>query len=192
MKLTEQDPDESVQDVELKNPTGPASLNDTRPAGTIDVPPLVSDTVTLQVEDWLTTTGLVQVIVVEVAREPTEMTKAPLVLPMCEESPRYVAVTEALPEALGTKVTKQFPEERTHDTGLKLPVAPVSENVTVPVGKIGPVEVSVTVAVQETGWLPITELIEQERLVAELCWPTKTVTTTEWTYEPDVALIVTL
>ena len=81
---------------------------------------------------------------------------------------------------------------RVQEFELKDPEAPVSEKITVPVGVVGPVEVSVMVAVQLGAWLTITELGEQLTLLDDVCWPTDIVTTSNWTSCPAVALIVTL
>ena len=86
--------------------------------------------------------------------------------------------TNAFPTAVGVNVTEQLPEDKEQEDELNEPAGPVSANVTVPVGMIGEtVEVSLTVAVQVEAWFTITEEGEQLTTVAEVCWPTKTWTT---------------
>ena len=97
-----------------------------------------------------------------------------------------------MPAPDGVNVTEQLPDTRVQAVELNDPEGPVSEKVTVPVGVIGPVEVSVMDAVQLEAWLTMTELGEQLTLVDDVCWPTNIVTTSEWTSCPAVALIVTL
>jgi hypothetical protein len=78
----------------VKVPVTPVCDKLTTPVGVTKVPDPVSVTVTLQVEPWLTTTGLVQLIVVDVDRSGIvviEMIDMPL-LETCEVSPGYEAV----------------------------------------------------------------------------------------------------
>jgi hypothetical protein len=68
---------DSVQVVNV--PVTPVSVNATVPVGVRKVPALeVSVTVTLQVEAWLTTTGVVQLTVVVVVRGLTIMLVVPV------------------------------------------------------------------------------------------------------------------
>jgi len=84
-----------------------------------------------------------------------------------------------LPAPDGVNVTEQLPDTRVQEIELNDPEGPVSEKVTVPVGVVGPVDVSVTVAVQLEAWLTMIELGEQLTLVDDVCWPTNIVTTSE-------------
>jgi len=192
VKVTEQLSEDRVQLLELNAPTGPVSLNVTLPVGVIIVPGEVSDTVAVQDEAWFATTGLEQTRAVEVVRGFTVILAAALVLPPWDESPPYVPVTNAFPVAAGVNTTEQLPDDRIQVIELNEPAGPVSANVTVPVGMVGPVDVSVTVAVQVEAWLTITEEGEQLTTVADVCWPTWTWTTSKCRSEPLVALIVTL
>jgi hypothetical protein len=75
------------------------------------------------------------------------------VLPECTESPLYVAVTVAVPIALGVNVTEQVavvPEpESVQVAAVKVPETPVLAKATVPVGVLAmPVDESMTVPVQ--------------------------------------------
>ena len=61
---------------------------------------------------------------------------------------------ETFPVALGVNTTEQAPFDRTHLVALKVPVAPLEVNDTVPVATLMvPSEVSATVAVQVLPWL---------------------------------------
>lgn len=84
-----------------------------------------------------------------------------------------------MPAPDGVNVTEQLPDTRVQEIELNDPEGPVSEKVTVPVGVVGPVDVSVTVAVQLEAWLTMIELGEQLTLVDDVCWPTNIVTTSE-------------
>ena len=178
VKVTEHLPETRVQVAELKDPASPVSVKLTRPVGVIDVPGDVSDTVAVHEEAWFTTTGLEQFKVVEVVRGFTVIIATALVLPPWDESPPYVPATNAFPTAVGVNVTEQLPEDKEQEDELNEPAGPVSANVTVPVGMIGEtVEVSLTVAVQVEAWFTITEEGKQLTTVADVCWPTKTWTT---------------
>ena len=59
-------------------PVTPVSLNATVPVGVMKVPTEVSVTVTVHVEPWLITTGVVQLTVVVVVRGLTMMLVVPL------------------------------------------------------------------------------------------------------------------
>ena len=65
----------------VKDPVTPVSDRATVPVGVMKVPAEVSVTVTVQVEAWLATTGVVQLTAVVVARLLTTM----LVVPLLEE-----------------------------------------------------------------------------------------------------------
>ena len=193
VKVTEHLPETRVQVAELKDPASPVSVKLTRPVGVIDVPGDVSDTVAIHEEAWFTTTGLEQFKAVELVRGFTVIIAAVLVLPPWDESPAYVPVTNAFPIAVEVNVTEQLPDDREQEVELNEPAGPVSANATVPVGMIGETaEISLTVAVQVEAWFTITEEGEQLTTVADVCWPTKTWTTSRCTSEPLVALIVTL
>jgi len=62
----------------VNDPVTPVSLNATVPVGVRNVPAEVSVTVTVHVEPWLTTTGVVQETAVVVARLFTTMLVVPL------------------------------------------------------------------------------------------------------------------
>jgi len=62
----------------VNDPVTPVWLNATVPVGVMNVPAEESVTVTLQVEPWLITTGVVQLTVVVVARGLTTMLVVPL------------------------------------------------------------------------------------------------------------------
>ena len=80
VKLTVQLPAVRMQLGALRPPV-PIDVKVTVPVGTIAVPPAeVSATTTLHKEAWLITTGLAQVIVVELVRRPTMIVAAALVL----------------------------------------------------------------------------------------------------------------
>jgi len=80
VKVTVQLPDTRAQVVELNEPAGPVSVKVTVPVGVVTVPGDVSDTVAVQDEAWLTTTGLVQTTPVDVVRGLTVTLAAALVL----------------------------------------------------------------------------------------------------------------
>jgi len=81
VKLTVQAPDVRIQLGALSEPV-PVEVKVTVPVGVIAVPTSVSATVTLQMEARLITTGLAQVILVEVDRLFTVIVAAALVLPV--------------------------------------------------------------------------------------------------------------
>lgn len=62
----------------VKVPVTPVSLRATVPVGVMNVPSELSLTVTVQLDPWLATTGLVQVIAVVVARGFTTILVVPL------------------------------------------------------------------------------------------------------------------
>jgi len=65
----------------VNEPVTPVSLRATVPVGVMKVPAEVSVTVTVQVEPWFTTTGVVQVTAVVVARLLTTTLAVPLLGP---------------------------------------------------------------------------------------------------------------
>lgn len=77
---------------------------------------------------------------------------AVLALPVCAESPVYVALTAAVSTLAPVKDTEQLPEERVQ-LGLLNEPAPVDENATAPVGvmEVPIVDVSVAAAVHVDG-----------------------------------------
>jgi len=83
VNVTEQLPLTNVQLVALKVPARPVAVKATEPAGVVAPAPLVSATVAVQVEGWLTATvpGL-QTIVVEVVLRVTVI--EPLLAPLLE------------------------------------------------------------------------------------------------------------
>lgn len=68
-------------------PVTPVSVRATVPVGVVAPVVEVSVTVTVQVDPWFATTGVVQLTVVVVGWTPTFTTKAVLVLPLWAESP---------------------------------------------------------------------------------------------------------
>ena len=64
----------------VKVPVTPVSVSATVPVGVMNVPGEVSVTVTVQVDPWLTTTGVVQLTVVVVARGLTTILVVPLLV----------------------------------------------------------------------------------------------------------------
>ena len=83
MNVTEQLPLTSVQLAALKLPVTPAAVKATEPAGVVAPAPLVSATVAVQVEGWLTATDEgEQTIVVEVVRRVA--VTVPLLAPLLE------------------------------------------------------------------------------------------------------------
>ena len=83
VKVTEQLPLTNVQLVALKLPARPVAAKATEPAGVVAPAPLVSATVAVQVEGWLTATvpGL-QTMVVDVVLRVTVI--EPLLAPLLE------------------------------------------------------------------------------------------------------------
>jgi hypothetical protein len=81
-----------------------------------------------------------------------------------------VAVIEAVPEVVAVKVDVHVAVAvvplREHV--VNVPVTPVCDNVTVPVGVVGPVAMSVTVTVQVDPWLATTGVV-QDTAVVVLC-----------------------
>ena len=87
----------------VNEPVTPVCVRTTVPVGARKVPGEVSVTVTLQVEPWLTATGVVQETVVVVARLFTTILTVPL-LNACPVSPGYEAVTEEVPDVVAVNV----------------------------------------------------------------------------------------
>jgi hypothetical protein len=147
-----------VQLVAEKVP-GESETKLTLPVGVTTLPPLESVIVTVQLEAWFTTTGLVQTIAVEVVRGLMITLAALLMLASWAASPLYAPVTVAVPVVIAVKVTEQLPETRVQVAELKDPAAPVSVKLTLPDGMITvPGEVSDTVAVHDEAWLTTTGL----------------------------------
>ena len=65
-------------------PVTPVSVRATVPVGVMNVPTEVSVTVTVQVDPWLITTGVVQLTAVVVARLLTTILVVPLLVPWVE------------------------------------------------------------------------------------------------------------
>lgn len=155
-------------------PVTPASLNATVPVGVRKVPAAeVSATVTVQVEAWLITTGVLQLTVVAVVRGLTIM----LAVPLLEEllvSPGNEAVTAAVPEvdAVNVEVHVAVDPLPLRVQVVNVPVTPVSDRATVPVGVELVVDVTVTVHVEP--WFTTTGVMQLTLVV--LCpWRTTTV-----------------
>src|SRR5712664_527524 len=69
-------------------PETPETVNETEPVGVLTIPAATSVTVAVQVDPWLTNTGLVQVTAVVVVRRLTTTLAALVVLlTACVESP---------------------------------------------------------------------------------------------------------
>ena len=64
----------------VNDPVTPVSLSPTVPVGVMKAPTSVSVTVTLQVDPWLITTGVVQLMLVVVARGLTTTLVVPLLV----------------------------------------------------------------------------------------------------------------
>jgi hypothetical protein len=151
----------------VKVPVTPVSLRATVPVGVMKVPAETSVTVTVQVEAWLITTGVVQLTAVVVARGFTTILAVPLLVEW-DVSPGYDAVTAAVPEVEAVKVELQVAAAvvPARVQVVKVPVTPVSDNPTVPVGVMKvPREVSVTVTVHVDAWLMTTGLVQLTAVV---------------------------
>jgi len=154
----------------------PPGVNVTVPVGVLGVPAAdVSATVAVHVVLWPTTiVDGVQLTVVLVLRKLTVMVAEPE-LAGCAESPLYVPVMVWLPAALGVYVTEQLDDAPVPDSvqllaGVKAP-EPVFVNITVPVGVVGELNVSVTVAVHVVDWLTTIVLGEHAIVVTVVpCW----------------------
>ncbi len=87
----------------VNDPVTPVSARIIVPVGVMNVPREVSVTVTLQVDPWLITTGVIHDIVVVVTRRFTTTLVVPL-LELWVESPEYIAMILAGPAVLAVKV----------------------------------------------------------------------------------------
>ncbi len=127
------------------------------------VPTELSVTVTVQVEPWLITTGVVHDTVVVVVRLFTTMLAVPL-LPVWAASAANVAVTAAVPDVDAVNVEVQVADDvvpaRVHV--VNEPVTPVSLSATVPVGvtNVPAADESVTVTLQVEPWLITTGVVQ--------------------------------
>ena len=177
VKLTWQLPDARVQLVALRTPAL-VGVNVTVPEGVVAPVAEESVTVTVQVDAWLITTGLWQLMLVAVLCKEkglTVMLVGALPLPECTMVPAKVPVTLAVPETDAAKVTVQLDiptavsGASVQEDSLKVPVAvPVEPKLTTPVGSDGlPRETSVTVAVQLEGWFTDTGLAQLTNVVVE-------------------------
>ena len=143
-------------------PVTPVSPRPTVPVGVMNVPAEVSVTVTLQVEPWLITTGVVQDTVVVVVLRTITMLAVPLLAGWLV-SPGYEAVTAAVPGVDAVNVEVHVADAvvpaRVHV--VNVPVTPVSPRATVPLGvRNVPAEVSVTVTLQVEAWLITTGVVQ--------------------------------
>ena len=147
----------------VKVPVTPVWLSDTVPVGVTNAPAAdESVTVTVQVEPWLTTTGVVQETVVVVVRRLTTTLAVPL-LPVWFASPAKVAVTAAVPAVEAVKVEVHVADAvvPARVQVVNEPVTPVWLSDTVPVGVTNvPGEVSVTVTLQVEPWLITTGVLQ--------------------------------
>ena len=142
-----------VHGLPVKVPAAPVLEKVTVPAGVICVPGLVAGSVTVTVHEvaWL---GAMlageQLTVVAVGRVLTTMFAVPLLGLNWFATPRYEAVTEAVPEVEAVKVDVHVADAvvPANVQVVNDPVTPFSVRVTVPVGVVAPVaEVSATVTV---------------------------------------------
>jgi len=159
----------------------PLLANDTVPVGVTAVPAELSVTVAVHVTlpPMLIEDGE-QLTLVMVVRDVTVTVLLP-VLVAWMVSPLYVADTVRVPAAVAVIVTLQLPDARVH--------VPPGVNVTVPVGVVGPVAMSVTVAVQLVAWLTNTVDGVHDTVVVVACADTVTVranvpTLTPWLASP--------
>ncbi len=134
----------------------------TVPVGVLAVPGAWSATVTVHVVAWLTATlaGAQATVTVGMRR----LVARP-VFPMlveCVGSPLYKAETAMVPEATGTVLIEQVAEEALTPASVQTSPA---VNDTVPVGVVGAVTVSVTVAVHVLSWPMVTGFGVHETVV---------------------------
>jgi len=152
----------------VNEPVTPVWLSDTVPVGVTNAPAAEeSVTVTVQVEPWLTTTGVVQETVVVVVRRLTTTLAVPL-LPVWFASPAKVAVTAAVPAVEAVKVEVHVADAVVPASVqvVNEPVTPVSLRVTVPVGvRNVPAEVSVTVTLHVEPWFTTTGVVQLTAVV---------------------------
>jgi len=150
----------------VNEPVTPVSVRATVPVGVVAPVVEVSVTVTVHVEPWLITTGVVHEIevVVKCVGWFTTMLVVPL-LELWAESPGYDAVTAAVPAVVAVKVEVQVADAvvPARVQVVKDPVTPVSVKATVPVGvrNVPAAEVSVTVTVQVDPWPVLTGLVQE-------------------------------
>jgi hypothetical protein len=169
VKLSEQDADEpppaSVQLSLVGETPAPLAFSVIVPVGVVVVPGEVSLTVTVQLLAWPMTTGLVQLIDVDVARLFT--VAVPLAGPLAAwlVSPAYDVDAVIVPVVLPVKLTEQLADAPLPDR-VQLPLdgetpAPAADSAMVPVGVLTvPGDVSLTVAVQLVAWPMTTGLVQ--------------------------------
>src|SRR2546422_1208344 len=119
------------------------------------VPAAWSATVAVHIVAWLTATlaGAQGTVAVGVRRLVARALSPELV--ECVGSPLYKAETSMVPDTMGTMLIEQVADDAlTSASGQTAPRV----NDTVPVGVVGVVNVSVTVAVQALGWPMVTGL----------------------------------
>jgi len=140
----------------------PPGVKVTVPVGMLAVPATASATVAVQVVGWLTRTlaGVQATDTVGIRR-----LVARLVLPElteCVVSPLYMAATAMVPDATGIRLIEQAAAEELMLARLQ---TPPGVNDTVPVGVVGLVDVSVTVAVHELSCPIVTGLGTHDTVV---------------------------
>ena len=134
----------------------------TVPVGMLAVPAAWSATVTVHVVAWLTETlAGVQATVAVGMRRLVARPVFPMLVE-CVGSPLYKAETAMVPDATGTMLVEQVAEEAL--TPASVQTSP-RVNDTVPVGVVGVVNVSVTVAAHVLGWPMVTGLGAQDTVV---------------------------
>jgi len=134
----------------------------TVPVGMLAVPAAWSVTVAVHIVAWLTATlsGAQATVTVGIRRLVARAVSPELV--ECVGSPLYKAETAIVPDATGTMLIEQVAEEALTPTSVQ--TSP-RVNDTVPVGVVGVVTVSVTVAVHELSWPTVTGLGAQDTVV---------------------------
>ncbi len=133
----------------------PPGENVTVPVGMLAVPAAWSATVAVHAVAWLTATleGAQATVTVGIRRLVARAVSPELV--ECVGSPLYKAETSMVLDATGTMLIEQVAEEALTPTSVQ--TSP-RVNDTVPVGVVGVVNVSVTVAVHVLGWPMVTGL----------------------------------
>jgi hypothetical protein len=179
VKVTEQVPAERVHGEPVMLPVLVPGITTklTVPAGVVAPVPAVSATTALQVMPTLTVAEAGQATVVEVVRRFTvivlDVPELVVWLGGGDVSPLYLPVTVAVPIAEPVKVEEQLAVPVTPAIRVQLAVAgvtlPVAVKLTLPVGVVGVVEVSVTVAVQVEPWFTNTVTGAQETEVEVKC-----------------------
>jgi hypothetical protein len=131
----------------------PPGVNVTVPVGMLVVPATLSATVTVHVVAWFTATlaGVQATVTVGTRRLGARLAFPELI--ECVESPLYEAETTMVPEATGIRLIEQAAAEELTPASVQ---TPPGLNDTVPVGVVGVVNVSVTVAVHELSWPIVT------------------------------------